>query len=210
VVKVGEKITEIQERILQFIEGMVRKTGYPPTIREIGNKFKIASTNGVRYHLSQLEKAGYITRKKSISRGIELREFPAAMSSGEVSEIPLLGGVAAGTPILAVENVDELISVDKMFVKGDRTFALRLTGDSMKDEGMLDGDIIIVNSQNIAQSGDIIVALFNDEATVKRYVIEKDRVVLKPANKEYDDIEVDEDEDSFRIIGRVVGVMRKL
>ena len=206
----GEKITEIQERILQFIENMVRKTGYPPTIREIGDKFEIASTNGVRYHLSALEKAGYITRKKSISRGIELREFPGVRLSGAMGEIPLLGGVAAGTPILAVENVDELISVDRMFIKGDRTFALRLEGDSMKGEGMLDGDIIIVNSQNVAQSGDIIVALFNDEATVKRYVIGKDRVVLRPANEDYEDIEVDEDGENFRIIGRVMGVMRKL
>lgn len=202
-------LTPTQQRILDFIVETICDHDRSPTIREIGDAFGIASTNGVRYHLDALEERGYIRRHKGISRGIEWLEHHAPAARADVSRIPLVGSVAAGAPVLAIENVEDEIAVDEMFVRGDGCFALRVTGDSMKDAGILDGDVVAVNPQPTAKTGDIVVALIDDEATVKVYARRKGQVVLEARNPEYDDIVLRKGDAETRILGTVVGLMRK-
>ncbi len=204
-------ITETQRKILEFITETIREHDRSPTIREIGEEFGMASTNGVRYHLRVLEKRGYIKREKGISRGIEWREHhvrPDARTNA--SEIPLVGRVAAGRPILAVENVEGVIAVDEMFARSKECFALRVDGDSMRDAGIMNGDVVIVCPQPTARSGDIVVALIEDEATVKTYVRKSGRTTLQAENPSYDDIAIDGRSGDAQVLGKVVGLMRKL
>ena len=204
-------ITETQKKILEFITETIREHDRSPTIREIGEEFGIASTNGVRYHLRVLEKRGYIKREKGISRGIEWREHHARPDARtNASEIPLVGRVAAGQPILAVENVEGVIAVDEMFARSKDCFALRVDGDSMKDAGIMDGDVVIVCPQPTARSGDIVVALIEDEATVKTYVRKSGKITLQAENPSYDDIAIDGRSGDAQVLGKVVGLMRKL
>lgn len=206
-----QDLTPTQEEILKFIIETIRDHDRSPTIREIGEEFGIASTNGVRYHLSALEKHGYIKRRSSISRGIELCEHHALPGQNAPSAtIPLVGSVAAGRPILAVENIEGVLAVDEMFARSSGCFALRVSGESMKGAGIFDGDVVIVNPQPSARNGDIIVALLEDEATVKRYAAKKGVVVLEAENPEYDDIVLDRRSGDARVLGRVVGLMRKI
>jgi len=202
-------LTSVQQKILDFIVETIRDHDRSPTIREIGDAFGIASTNGVRYHLDVLQQRGYIRRHKGISRGIEWLEHHALPQRSDVARIPLVGSVAAGAPILAIENVEDEIAVDDMFVRGEGCFALRVTGDSMRDAGILDGDVVAVNPQPTAKGGDIVVALIDDEATVKIYSRRKGRVVLEARNPDYDDIVLNEGDAETRILGTVVGLMRR-
>ncbi len=204
-------LTPTQETILTFITETIREHDRSPTIREIGEKVDISSTNGVRYHLTVLEKLGYIRRSKGISRGIERREHHFRTdSAGSVTEVPLVGRVAAGSPILAVENIDGVLTVDEMITRSRECFALRVNGDSMRDAGILDGDVVIVSPQPTATNGDIVVALLDDEATVKTYVAQNGTVVLKPRNPDYKDIVLNKGSGELRVLGRVVGLMRKI
>ena len=204
-------VTETQRKILEFITETIGEHDRSPTIREIGEEFGIASTNGVRYHLRVLEKRGYIKREKGISRGIEWREHHARPDARtNASEIPLVGRVAAGQPILAVENVEGVIAVDEMFARSKDCFALRVDGDSMKDAGIMDGDVVIVCPQPTARSGDIVVALIEDEATVKTYVRKSGKITLQAENPSYDDIAIDGRSGDAQVLGKVVGLMRKL
>jgi repressor LexA len=204
-------ITKTQRKILEFITVTIREHDRSPTIREIGEEFGIASTNGVRYHLRVLEERGYIKREKGISRGIEWREHHVRPDvQTNVSEVPLVGRVAAGRPILAVENVEGVIAVDEMFARSKECFALRVDGDSMTDAGIMDGDVVIVNPQPTARSGDIVVALIEDEATVKTYVRKSGRTILQAENPSYDDIVIDGRSGDAQVLGKVVGLMRKL
>ncbi len=189
--------------ILGFIQRSTREKGFPPTIREIGEAFGISSTNGVRYHLSLLEKAGHLKRRSKLSRGIEAGGGAAAALTG----IPILGRVAAGQPILAEESYDGSLELQDMFGDPSGMFALRVRGDSMIDAGMLDGDYVIVRRQDRADPGQIVVALVNDEATVKYYRPRGRRVELEPANEKYQPIVVTEDV-AFGILGVVKGVVR--
>jgi len=213
------------QAVLDMIAGSLREQGRPPTIREIGEAFGIASTNGVRYYLDRLEKAGRIRRDKWTSRGIELsgpkpataaaRPAPAVHAITEhphrnAREIPLLGRVAAGAPILAEENIEDVLIVDGAFVRPGKHFALRVKGDSMKNAGILDGDVVIVHHDAPVRSGEIAVAVIGDEATVKRYFPRRDKVLLIPENEEYEPIEVRPSDPEFRIAGKVVGVFRRL
>jgi len=202
-------LTTIQTKILDFITQTIRERDRSPTIREIGERFGIASTNGVRYHLSVLEEKGYIRREPGISRGIVWREHHPRGATRSGVEIPLVGHVAAGRPILAVENVEGVLAVDEMFAASKDCFALRVRGDSMKDAGIMSGDVVIVSPQPSARSGDIVVALLDDEATVKRYVSQRGSAVLRAANPAYEDIEIARRSDA-RVLGRVVGLMRKI
>ncbi len=226
-------------QVLEFIADSIHENGLPPTIREIGQEFKISSTNGVRYYLEVLERAGYIRRKEKISRGIEVRRdwldsvlgasrgFAPALFQGremgsvasawkgrwvrsrplELVEIPILGRVAAGVPIFAEENIEDVIALDRTVVKPGKLFALKVRGDSMKDVGLLDGDTAIVRQQTHADSGDIVVALLGDEATVKRYVRKGEEVTLRPENKDYEPIRVTE-QVQFSLVGKVIGSIR--
>jgi len=190
-------MNERSREILNFIRSFGRDKGYPPTIREIGKAFGIASTNGVRYHLDILEKAGYIQRRGRISRG----------TTSSAGSIPVLGRVAAGQPILAEQNYDGSLEPAQMFGDPQGLFALRVKGDSMIDAGIHSGDYVIVRQQEQASAGDIIVAMIDDEATVKYFRPRGQRVELVAANPKYSPIVVEAGTE-FRILGVVRGVVR--
>jgi repressor LexA len=195
-------LRERAREILEYIQGFTRERGFPPTIREIGGAFHISSTNGVRYYLSILEKAGHLKRRGKISRGIEgLR--PAPREQG----IPILGRVAAGQPILAEEFYEGRLDPGELFGDPNGLFALRVRGDSMIGAGLLENDYVIVRHQEQASPGEIIVALLEDEATVKYYQPRRDRVELVAANPAYPRLVVTP-EARFRILGVVKGVVR--
>jgi repressor LexA len=197
-------LNERAREINSYIERYRREKGSAPTIREIGRQFEIASTNGVRYYLNLLEKAGYISRTSGISRGIGLSGVATAPSG-----IPILGRVAAGQPILAEENWAGTLDVNQVFGETGNLFALQVRGDSMIDAGILQGDHVIVMKQDTARPGEIVVALIDDEATVKYYRPHRDRVELVAANEKYAPIVVGE-HSGFRILGVVRGVIRTL
>ena len=202
-------LTSTQEEILNFITETIRKHDRSPTIREIGEQAGISSTNGVRDHLSILEKLGYIKRSKGISRCIEWLEHHVKEGpSRSTVEIPLVGRVAAGVPMLAEENIEGRIAVDEMIARSEECFALRVSGDSMKNAGIINNDVVIVSPQPDAKNGDIVVAMLDDEATVKTYVTSKGKVILRPENPDYDDILLDK-RGNVRVLGKVVGLMRR-
>jgi repressor LexA len=222
-----EPLTERQEKILSFIKKSIQDQGYPPTIREIGEHFGIRSTNGVNDHLKALERKGYLMRGELKSRALSVieggrsggrlgrisRRELSAVSEGEVVEVPVVGKVAAGAPILAHENITDHVRIDSMLLGdgGRKVFALRVAGDSMIGDGIFDGDYIFVRKQLQAGSGEIVVAMIEDEATVKRYYPEGDRVRFQPSNPRLQPIYVHRDD--FRetqIIGVVVGIYRKM
>ena len=196
-------LNERAGNILAFIQGFTRENGFPPTIREIGEAFRISSTNGVRYYLNMLEKGGHLKRSGRISRGIG-PTAPVATAG-----IPILGRVAAGQPILAEENHEGTIETAQMFGDPRGLFALKVRGDSMIDAGILAGDYVVVRHQGTANAGDIVVALVGDEATVKYYRPREDSVELVPANPKYEPIVVAEETD-FQILGTVRGVIRTI
>ena len=192
--------------ILAFIHSFKEERGYPPTIREIGKAFGISSTNGVRYYLNLLERAGQLKRSGKISRGIE-GIGGAFARRPNVPGIPILGRVAAGQPILAEESFDGSLETSELFGDVQGLFALRVRGDSMIDAGILENDYVIVLKQDRANSGEIVVGLLGDEATVKYYRPRKDSIELVAANAKYEPIVVTGDRE-FQIIGVVRGVIR--
>ena len=204
-----KKLTERQRAIYEFLSQSIREKGYPPTIREVMEAFDIASTNGVRTTLAALEKKGYIKRHPMLSRGIELTDYIERDVPAEVREVPVIGRVAAGEPILAAENVESTVAVDTSFVTTDNVFALKVEGDSMQNAGILDGDYVFARQQEAANQGDIVVAVIGEEATVKRYFQDGNGVRLMPENESYQPILVDPGHESFRIAGKIVGLMRR-
>jgi repressor LexA len=226
-------LTHRQQMVLEYIRRSITDRGYPPTLREIGAFMGIRSTNGVNDHLRALERKGYLTREDMKSRALR----PASMTPGSngtvkveaandgdlaeptrgtdddrLVEVPVIGRVAAGLPILAEQNVVDTVRIDRMLVRGGKdVFALRVQGESMIEAGIHDGDYIFVRKQPSASRGDIVVALLGDEATVKYYFPEKEHVRLQPANAAMAPIYVRATD--FRqsmILGIVVGVYRKL
>ncbi len=230
----ADALTFRQREILDFISASIVERGFPPTLREIGEHFQIRSTNGVNDHLKALEKKGHLRREDLKSRAmrpilpdtggmgevVPLRRG-AAMGTGNVeivsndddmAEIPILGRVAAGVPILAVENATDTVRVDRVLIGGHKeVFGLRIVGESMIDDGIFDGDYVFVKKTPSAHAGDIVVAMIEGEATVKRYYPEGDRIRFQPANSNMTPIIVRRaDFKSVDIIGIVVGVYRKL
>ncbi len=201
-----EALTNRQEAILNFIRGRITSFGSSPTIREIGKKFSIISTNGVRQHLTALIKKGYLKKTEFISRGLELTQSLAM----EVGKIPLVGSVPAGQPIDAIENIEGEIALDLSFLPKGSSFSLTVSGNSMKDAGILNGDLVLVQKQDVASKGDIVVAIIDGEATVKRYFPETNRIRLQPENDEFDPIYVTKRSGEFRIAGKVVGLLRRM
>ena len=211
-------LTDRQTMVLRFIQESIVDRGYPPTIREIGERLKIKSTNGVNDHLKALERKGYLAREDMKSRA--LRPIDAGPSRAPVRElrpsrtvkVPILGRVAAGAPLLAVEDARDSVEIDSFFLGGDKEcFALRIVGESMIEDGIFDGDYIFVKKQSTANRGDIVVALLEDEATCKRYYPEGDRIRLQPANSAMQPIYVRRsDFKQTSILGVVVGVYRKM
>ncbi|HMJ09944.1 MAG TPA: transcriptional repressor LexA [Polyangiaceae bacterium] len=210
-------LTKRQEQTLDFIRSSIEERGYPPTLREIGEHMGIRSTNGVNDHLRALERKGYLRREDMKSRALKLVEDASQVKdrSGEeddILEIPVLGRVAAGLPMLAEENIVDTVRVDRMLVRGGReVFGLRVTGDSMIEAGILSGDYIFVRKQANADRGDIVVALIGDEATVKYYYPERDYVRFQPANAQMAPILVRAtDFRSTMLLGKVVGLYRRI
>ena len=199
-------LTDRQRRIYEFIRDRIQTESRPPTMREIGERFDIRSTNGVRDVLTVLEKKGYIHKTPYLSRGIELTETTAAA----VEPVPIVGRVAAGLPLLAVENIDGHVAVDRSFLPSGEVFSLRVNGESMRDEGIMDGDLVLVRKQPTANKGEIVVALIGEEATVKRFFPERQRVRLEPANPDFGPIIVDKRAPGFAIAGVVVGLLRRM
>ena len=193
--------------MLDYIERETSSTGVPPSIRQIGTALGISSTNGVRLHLQALQKKGYIRRSQRTSRGIvSLNRLSTAASPSRSTtvDIPILGRVAAGTPIMAAENHEGSLTLDASLIKNQESFALRVNGDSMINAGILDGDIVVVRLQQGADNGDIVVARVGEEATVKRFYREQDAIRLQPENPSLTPIYSTDVE----ICGKVVALVR--
>ena len=194
-----------QMEILKYIKKEIKTKGYPPAVREIGQAVGLSSSSTVHNHLNQLESKGYIKRDPTKPRAIEVIA-PNMKPNKEVVDIPLLGRVTAGLPILAVENIEDYFPLPLDFVKSEEeVFMLKIQGDSMINAGILDGDMVIVRKQNTAQNGDIVVALLEDEATVKRFYKEPKHVRLQPENENYSPI-LSRD---VMILGKVIGLYRE-
>ncbi|HEX7836133.1 MAG TPA: transcriptional repressor LexA [Kofleriaceae bacterium] len=226
----ADALTQRQRDILDFISASIAERGFPPTLREIGEHFNIRSTNGVNDHLKALEKKGHLRREDLKSRAmrpvlpdgsgevVPLRRSPMgtgvleAVAGDDMAEVPILGRVAAGQPILAVEQATDTVRIDRVLIGGHReVFGLRIVGESMIEDGIFDGDYVFVKKSPTARSGEIVVAMIEGEATVKRYFPEGDVIRFQPANSNMRPILVRRDDfKSVDIIGVVVGVYRKL
>lgn len=207
-----KRLSPRQREILEFIEAQARERGYPPSVREIGEAVGLTSPSTVHSHLNTLSRLGFLKRDPSKPRAIEVRWDPnsgVAMERRPVRHVPLVGDVAAGTDVLAQENVEELLPVPLDFTGEGELFMLRVRGDSMVELGILDGDFVIAVQQPTAKKGDIVVAgIPGNEATVKTFQPAGDRVVLVPANSSMEPMEFPADE--VTLYGRVVTVMRRL
>src|SRR5215831_18424522 len=230
----ADALTQRQRDILDFISASIVERGFPPTLREIGEHFRIKSTNGVNDHLKALEKKGHLRREDLKSRAmrpvlpdgsgelVPMRRLAqgtggvqlvgASDSGDDMAEIPIVGRVAAGQPILAVENVSDTVKVDRVLIGNHReVFGLRIVGESMIEDGIFDGDYVFVKKTPSAHTGDIVVAMIEGEATVKRYYPEGDKIRFQPANSNMSPIIVRKaDFKNVDIIGIVVGVYRRL
>ena len=205
-------LTERQRQILDFLTSYLDAHGYPPTVREIGEAVGLASPSTVHAHLANLERAGLIKRDPTKPRALELTDRTRSQPAEDVYRLPLVGEIAAGSPLLADENIQEHLAVPDTLARGDgEEFLLRVKGDSMVKAGILDGDIVVVHRQEDARNGEIVVALAGqdegaDEATVKRFFREGGRVRLQPENDLLDPIYAE----YVQVLGAVTGVFRKL
>lgn len=201
------ELTDRQKEILGFIRSFTRRYGLPPTVREIGERFKF-TPRAAFDHLRALERKGTLKRRATSKRAS--RALTLADSAVESREVPILGRIAAGAPLLAEENREGSLPIDAGWLerKGEELFALRVRGESMIEAHIVDGDLVLVRRQESAQLGDIVVALLDDEATVKRFQREGDAVVLKPEHPTMSPIVVHPGERGFRILGKVVGLLR--
>ena len=195
-----------QIAILDFIKKQTRAKGYPPSVREIGKAVGLSSSSTVHGHLAQLEEKGYIRRDPAKPRAIEVTDGSSDLIKKEMVNVPIVGKVTAGQPILAVENVEDSFPLPLDFVRSDNVFILSVRGDSMIEAGILDGDYVLVRQQSTAKNGDIVVALLGDEATVKTFYKESDHIRLQPENPTLQPILVKE----VSILGKVTGVFRRI
>ena len=196
-----------QFQIYEFIKTQIREKGYPPSVREICAGVGLKSTSTVHSHLEKLEKKGFIKRDASKSRTIEIVEKSISKSTRkELVDIPIVGTITAGMPILAVENIEDVFPLPIDYVKNkEQLFILKVKGESMIDAGILDGDMSIIEQTNFAENGDIVAALIDNEATLKRFFKEKNHIRLQPENESMSPIIVDD----CKIIGKLVGIYRR-
>jgi repressor LexA len=199
------QLTQRQKEVLNFVKEFTADNGYSPTMREICERFGFlphAATN----HVNALVRKGYLSKQPLKSRSLEVVGF----SRRGLKEVPIVGRVAAGEPILAVENIEGTVMLPEGWVRGNDCFLLRVEGDSMVEAHICSGDHVLVRRQPTAVNGDIVVALLDDEATVKRFLIDNGRIILKPENKHMEPILVEKSDKSFQIVGKVVGVWRNV
>lgn len=198
-------LTKRQEEVLEFISGYVMEHGYPPTYQEIADAFGIVSKHGVVRHLEALARKGYIRKNDTTARSIQI-VHPQYQALPDTVQLPLIGRVSAGYPILAEENIEDYVAVPRRLIKTEgRYFTLRVMGDSMVKAGIFDGDLVIVRSTNRAEPNNIVVALLGDEVTVKRLIVRGNQKYLKAENPAYPDIYP---QSEWRIQGKVVGLIR--
>jgi repressor LexA len=206
------QLTQRQRQILDIIDLSMRERGYPPSVREIGEKVGLTSPSTVHTHLASLQRLGFLRRDPTKPRAIEVRYDPnsgAAVERRPVRHVPLVGDVAAGTDVLAQENVEELLPLPADFCGDGDLFMLRVRGDSMIDAGILDGDFVVAKAQDAAEKGDVVVAgIPNEEATVKTFNRRGSKVVLEPSNPRLSPMEFEPED--VTVYGRVVTVLRRL
>ncbi|GAB6283154.1 MAG: transcriptional repressor LexA [Ignavibacterium sp.] len=206
------QLTEKQKDILNFIIQFHNEVGYPPTLRQIGKHFGISSTFGVKRHLDALVKKGYLNVESFASRGISIikqeNETSRYYQDNVFPQIPIIGRVAAGIPITAIENIEGSVAIDpSLFKHSENCFALKVKGDSMINAGIFDGDLVIVSQTNEVKNNDIVVAIIDEEATVKRFYNTNNQIKLIPENENYQPIEITNYE-SFSIAGKVIGAIK--
>lgn len=202
------EMTERQKQVLDFIRAEIHRRGFPPSVREIGEAVGLSSSSTVHSHLAALEAKGLIRRDPSKPRALEVldyRDTDRAVDYGQVRAVPLVGSVAAGAPILAAENIEATMPLPAELAD-EQAFILRVKGDSMIDAGIFDGDFVVVRQQSHATNGDIVVAMLEDEATVKRFFKEADRVRLQPENPTLEPIYTRD----VTVLGKVVALFRRL
>ncbi|MDY0087292.1 MAG: transcriptional repressor LexA [Coriobacteriia bacterium] len=202
------ELTSRQRQILDYIRSEIHRRGFPPSVREIGEAVGLSSSSTVHSHLAALEEKGFVRRDPSKPRALEVldyRDTDRGIDYASVRAVPLVGQVAAGTPLLAAENIEATMSLP-VEMADESTFILRVRGDSMIEAGILDGDHVVVRQQNTATNGDIVVALIEDEATVKRFFRESDRIRLQPENAALEPIYARD----VTILGRVIALFRRI
>ena len=204
----SNELTARQRQIYDFLVSYLDQHGFPPTVREICREFEIRSTKGVTDHLSALEKKGYIKKRREASRGIDIVNRRPIRD--DAVEIPILGQIAAGIPLLAVENQDGHLTLDRSLAPTGTLFALRVNGDSMVDAHILDGDYVVVKAQEHADDGEIVAVRIDDEATVKRLYRREDQVILKPENETMSPMVYEgPDCEQIKVLGVVAAVVRR-
>ena len=201
-----ERLTAKQQQILEVIKTAILERGYPPSVRELCMAVGLSSTSSVHAHLEALEKKGYIKKDPAKPRTIEVMDDTFNLNRREIVNIPLLGDVAAGEPIFAAENISNYYPMPVDMLPNSETFMLNVKGDSMINAGIFNGDKILVAKQNTAENGEIVVAMVDDSATVKRFYKEKGHFRLKPENDAMDDIIVKD----LEILGKVIGLLRMM
>ncbi|MBP8613325.1 MAG: transcriptional repressor LexA [Firmicutes bacterium] len=199
-----EELTFQQARVLEVICEYIREKGYPPSVRELGERLGLKSTATVHSHLRTLERKGYLERTAQKSRAFNVVEGIEDDSYPQSVMVPIVGTVRAGVPILAVENIDEFVPLPRSLLNNENVFMLRVQGDSMIGAGIFDGDLVLVKQQESAENGDIVVALLDDEATVKTFYKDEDSITLRPENPDYEPIV----SGNVHILGKVVGLYR--
>jgi repressor LexA len=204
----GRALTPRQERVLDYIKDSYEKNGFPPTIREIARHLRLRGPKGAQKHLAALEDKGYIRRRAGLSRAMEVVGWSGETASPTVA-VPLLGRVRAGAPLLATEEVERHLRLDRSLAPPG-SFVVRVTGDSMIEAGIHSGDYAVVRPHPQPRNGEIVVALLNDEATVKRFYKDPDAIRLEPANARMKPIVVRPNREEVRILGKVVAIIRKL
>jgi repressor LexA len=203
------KLTSTQENVLSFLKNFLQVKGFPPTLREIASHFGLRGPKAPQKTLQILEKKGYIRRVPGGSRAIEML-IPPLVHKSQILSLPIVGRVRAGEPILAIENIEGYINLDQSLISSDDVFLLRVQGDSMIDAHIQDGDFALIKPQPNAENGEIVVALVDDEATIKRIFKKRDLIRLEPANPHMEPIVVRKGERRVTLVGKVVGIFRKL
>jgi repressor LexA len=203
-----KELTPTQEKVLNFLKDFLREKGFPPTLREIASHFGLRGPRGPQKTLTLLEKKGFIRKVPGGSRAIEILSYPQ-FSLTHILSVPIIGRVRAGEPILAIENIEGYINLDRELASSGDVFLLRVQGDSMIDAHIQDGDFALVKPQPNAENGEIVVALIEDEATIKRIFKKRDLIRLEPANSKMEPIVVKKGEKKITIVGKVVGIFRK-